>query len=62
MTESKLGMEEGWTTKGHEETLGDEGYIYCLYCDGGFTGHAYIKTYQVVHFTYFVLQFYLKDV
>ena len=26
------------TQKGHKETFGADGYVYCLHCGNGFTG------------------------
>lgn len=40
---------QGEITKGNEETLGDEGYVYYLDCGEGFTELTFIKTYRMVH-------------
>lgn len=36
------GHQEGWITKGHQQTLGGDGNVYCLDCGVGF--HIYVYT------------------
>lgn len=36
----RWGKWEGWVTKGHEETFGSDGYVYCPDCGDGFTGET----------------------
>lgn len=43
-----IGDDEGWISKGHEETFGYDGYIHFIVMVVS-QGYAYVKTYQVVH-------------
>lgn len=47
--ERGFAVAENRFTMQHEETLGDDGYVYCLDCNDDFTGVS-VKTIQMVHF------------